>query len=171
MFNPRYVTVEEAACESGEEFRFRITVHAPSHYLTDRDDASPKSCSSMSAEVAVFLGYPLKSVKATYPAKRRLASPNVFRSGAACIDEWKIDTSSMLTVAEKLVKDMIHDPAVTRYDSMANGDVADWHRAGVASGRFPTISPKLLEAPQRPPLPARRAAPGLGTPPPLPRRS
>ena len=116
MFNPRYVTVEEAACESGEEFRFRITVHAPSHYLTDRDDASPKSCSSMSAEVAVFLGYPLKSVKATYPAKRRLASPNVFRSGAACIDEWKIYTSSMLTVAEKLVKDMIHDPAVTRYE-------------------------------------------------------
>ena len=53
--------------------------------------------------------------------------------------------------AEKLVKDMIHDPAVTRYDSMANGDVADWHRAGVASGHFPTISPKLLEAPQRPP--------------------
>ena len=125
----------------------------------------------MSAEVAVFLGYPLKSVKATYPAKRRLASPNVFRSGAACIDEWKIYTSSMLTVAEKLVKDMIHDPAVTRYDSMANGDVADWHRAGVASGRFPTISPKLLEALQRPPLPVRRAAPGLGTPPPLPRRS
>ena len=64
MFNPRYVTVEEVACELGEEFRFRITVHAPSHYLTDRDDASPKSCSSMSAEVAVFLGYPLKSVKA-----------------------------------------------------------------------------------------------------------
>ena len=171
MFNHRYVTVEEAACESGEEFRFRITVHAPSHYLTDRDDASPKSCSSMSAEVTVFLGYPLKSVKATYPAKRRLASPNVFRSGAACIDEWKIYTSSMLTVAEKLVKDMIHDPAVTRYDSMANGDVADWHRAGVASGRFPTISPKLLEAPQRPPLPVRRAASGLGAPPPLPRRS
>ena len=52
MFNPRYVTVEEAACESGEEFRFRITVHAPSHYLTDRDDASPKSCSSMSATEA-----------------------------------------------------------------------------------------------------------------------
>ena len=62
MFNPRYVTVEEVACESGEEFRFRITVHAPSHYLTDRDDASPKSCSSMSAEVAVFLGYPLTDV-------------------------------------------------------------------------------------------------------------
>ena len=122
-------------------------------------------------EIGVFLGYPLKSVKAAYPAKRRLASPNVFRSGATCIDEWKIYTSSMLTVAEKLVKDMIHDPAVTRYDSMANGDVADWHRAGVASGRFPTISPKLLEAPQRPPLPVRRAVPGTGTPPPLPRRS
>ena len=61
--------------------------------------------------------------------------PNVFRSGAACIDNWIIFTSSLLTVAEKLIMDMIHNPVVTRYESMANPYMEDWHRAHVASGR------------------------------------
>ncbi|MCD8068983.1 MAG: hypothetical protein LUE87_08870, partial [Lachnospiraceae bacterium] len=80
----------------------------------------------------------------------------VFRSGSACIDNWIPFTSSLVTVVEKLVHDMIHDPTVTRYDSMANSDMAQWHRNGVAAGRFPTIAPKLLYAPENPLLPPRR---------------
>ena len=67
----------------------------------------------------------------------------------------------------KLLHDMIHDPSVTRYDSVANSDVVAWHKRGVERGAFPTIAPKELWAPEIPPLPRRRA---VVTPPPLPRR-
>lgn len=94
----------------------------------------------------------------------------MFRSGAACIDEWRIFTSSLLTVCDKLVRDIIHDPNVTLYSSMANAYMEDWHRKGAAAKRFPTIPTKLLYAPDAPPLP-RRSSTGskpVSATPPLP---
>ena len=69
------------------------------------------------------------------------------------------------------MRDMIHDPGVTRYESMANSSVAQWHKDGVASKRFPTIHPKLLYAPELTTLPPRKvAAKPVTAPPPLPGR-
>ncbi|MFR8088659.1 MAG: hypothetical protein ACLU6B_09185 [Lachnospirales bacterium] len=169
-YDPKYVTIERCQAEAGEELHLRITVKAPSHYLTSKEDRIPKPCSSMSAEVVAYLGYPLKAVKAFYAPNHYLASPNVFRFGGACIDNWVIFTSSLLTVAEKLIMDMIHNPVVTRYDSMANPYMEEWHRAHVASGAFPSIAPKLVYAPDTP-LPQRRSrAVETPTSRPLPRR-
>lgn len=170
-YNPKYVVIQRLRAEEGEAMHLRITVHAPSHYLVSSNDNSPKECASMSADIICYPGYPLKSVKAYYPENRFLASPNVFRSGAACIDNWIPLTSSLTTVVEKLVRDMIHDGSVTNYSSMANPYMEEWHKAGVKSGRFPTIQPKLLFVPERTALPPRRTERrAKSTPPALPGR-
>lgn len=170
-YNPQYVTIQREPAQSGEALHLKVKVKAPSHYLSSPDDTSPKSCDSMSVEIVCFPGYPLKSVSASYASNHYLASPNVFRSGHACIDTWVPFTSSLCTVVEKLVRDIIHDSVVTRYDSMANSTMERWHKDGVASGRFPTIPPKLLYAPDMPALPPRRTTskPEIA-PPPLPVR-
>lgn len=121
----------------------------------------------MTVNIIAKPGYPLTALSASYSGNHYLASPNVFRSGDACIDTWVPFRSSLITVVEKLVRDMIHDPSVTRYDSMANSELEDWHKAGVASGSFPTIDPKLLYAVRLKALPPRRVK---ASPPPLPRK-
>lgn len=155
-YNPKYVTIQRIQAKVGEAMHLKVTVKAPSHYLTTNEDSSPKSCESMTADIVCHPGYPLKSISASYASDRYLASPNVFRSGNACIDTWIPFTSSLTTVVDKLVRDIIHDPSVTRYESMANNSVAQWHKDGVAAGRFPTIPPKLLYAPEITELPPRR---------------
>ncbi len=171
-YDPEVVVIKELTAGSGEALHLLVTVNAPSHYLSSPDDLVPKACDGMSVEVACYHGYPLVAVTARYRKNYYLASPNVFSDGSACIDEWVPYTSSLLTVVDKLVHDIIHDPVVTRYESMANRKLKNWHMDGVANGEFPTISPSLLYAPEIPDLPPRR--PGGGTrngPPPLPARN
>lgn len=170
-YNPKYVTIQRVQAKAGEAVHLKVTVNAPSHYLTSNEDCTPKTCESMTADIICYAGYPLKAVSAIYAKDHYLASPNVFRSGNACIDTWIPFTSSLTTVVDKLVRDMIHDPSVTRYDSMANSSVSQWHKDGVSAGRFPTIQPKLLYVPEVTALPPRKTTgKALPTPPPLPRR-
>ena len=145
-YDKRYVKIERIRAEYGEALHLRITVYARSHYLTSLFDKRPKVCESMSVEVICYPGYPLKAVTAKYDRNHYLASPNVFKSGIACIDRWKPLKSSLLTVVEKLVMDIIHNPTVTRYDSMANSELSEWHYKGCKSGEFPTVDPALLYA-------------------------
>ena len=145
-YDKRYVKIERIRAEYGEALHLRITVYARSHYLTSLFDKRPKVCESMSVEVICYPGYPLKAVTAKYDRNHYLASPNVFKSGIACIDSWRPLKSSLLTVVEKLVMDMIHNPTVTRYDSMANEALFEWHYKGSKSGEFPTVDPALLYA-------------------------
>lgn len=167
-YNPERVTVRQVRAREGEAMRLELTVHAPTHYLTGEGDTTPKSCDEMTCTLVCMPGYPITSMNAAYAADHYLASPNVFRSGGACIDSWKVGVSSLLTVSDKLVRDMIHDPSVTRYDSVANGDMVSWHKRGVEKGSFPTIPEKELWAPELPPMPPRRRA--AAAPPPLPPR-
>lgn len=170
-YDPRYVAIQRVQTKAGEAMHLKVTIKAPSHYLTTNEDSTPKACGSMTADIICYPGYPLKSVSASYAANHYLASPNVFRSGSACIDAWIPFTSSLTTVVDKLVHDMIHDPVVTRYDSMANSSMAQWHKDGAAAGRFPTISPRLLYASGKTALPPRREADRpAAAPPPLPDR-
>ena len=172
-YNPKYVTIQRLQTKPGEAMHLKVTVNAPSHYLTSDEDFLPKSCDSMTADIICYPGYPLKAVSAAYAKDHYLASPNVFRSGKACIDTWIPLTSSLTTVVDKLVRDMIHDSSVTQYDSRANLSerVTQWHKDGVASGRFPTIRPKLLYAQEITALPPRRVVnKPVTAPPPLPGR-
>ena len=170
MFNPRYVSIQRVQAVNGEALHLKVTVNAPSHYLTSEDDINPKPCDSMTVDIVCFPGYPIQPVKAYYAKNHYLASPNVFRSGHACIDTWIPFTSSLITVVEKLIRDIIHDPVVTRYDSMANYHMEKWHKNGVASGSFPTISAKTLYAVESTSLPPRKATVNAGGTPPLPGR-
>ena len=145
-YDPGYVKIERIKAGQGEALHLRVTVNARSHYLTSPRDKRPKACDSMSVEVICYPGYPLKAVTAMYDRNHYLASPNVFKSGIACIDSWKPLKSSLLTVVQKLVMDMIHNPTVTRYDSMANAALFEWHRKGSKSGEFPTVDPSMLYA-------------------------
>lgn len=145
-YNPQYVSIERMQAQPGEELHLKLTVYAPTHYLISSTDEQPKPCREMSVEIIVYLGYPIKGIFAHYASDHYLASVNVFRSGNACIDSWIPFTSSLLTVAEKLINDIIHNPNVTRYDSPANSSLIQWHKENVAAGHFPTIAPKLLEA-------------------------
>ena len=115
-YNTQRVTVRQVKAQEGEAMRFQLTLHAPTHYLTSEDDTEPKPCDEMTCTLVCMPGYPITPMKAGYAPDRHLASPNVGRSGWACIDEWKVGVSSMLTVGDKLLHDMIHDPSVTRYE-------------------------------------------------------
>ena len=154
-YNPDVVSINRCQTKEGEALRLEITVNAPSHYLTNDDYKTPKSCDSMTATVIVKMGYPLVSLEAFYDPKHFLASPNVFTSGKACIDAWVPFKSSLITVVDKLVHDMIHDPEVTRYDSMANSAMETWHKTAVGNGQFPTIDPSNLYMKERKAMPPR----------------
>lgn len=169
-YNPRVVSISRAKAEAGEAMHLKVTVNAPSHYVTDASDMSPKPCDSMTADVICRPGYPLVKIEVHYPKNRRLASPNVFTSGGACIDNWIPFTSSLITVIDKIAHDMIHDPNVTRYESPACSGMIQWHKDGVAVGRFPTIPPKNLYSPEKVALPPRRNSKPTTAPPPLPGR-
>ena len=169
-YNSSRVSIKEVVRKPGEATRIEITVHAKTDYLTSGVDVSPKECNSMTATMVCYPGYPVVKMKAFYPPDHYLASLNVFASGDACIDEWRITTSSLLTVADKLVHDMIHDPNVTREKSRANSKLQSWYTENKNAGRFPTIPPKLLYAPELTALPPRRVANKPVFAPPLPRR-
>ena len=139
-YNPRYVTIQRVQAKTGETMHLKVTVKAPSHYLTTNEDSAPKACESMTADIICYPGYPLKSVSASYASDHYLASPNVFRSGNACIDTWIPFTSSLTTVVDKLVRDMIHDPSVTRYESTAP-DTSPNRNLLISTGATSKISP------------------------------
>lgn len=170
-FNPEYVIIRKVRTRPGEALHLKVTVNAPTHYLDGPKDTKPKNCSSMTVDIICYPGYPLRAIRAYYDEHRYLASLNVFSSGSACIDQWIPMTSSLVTVTEKLVKDMTHNTEVTRRDSQANSSIIDWYDDCVAKGKFPTIEPRLLYAPEQTALPPRRTvrrAPEA--PPPMPRR-
>lgn len=168
-YNPARVKIREVRRLPGEAARFEITVIAESDYLTSNDDINPKKCDSMTVTMVCYPGYPVVKMRAFYQQDHYLASLNVYPFAAACIDEWKITVSSMLTVADKLIHDIIHDPNVTREDSVANKELLPWYIKNKKAGRFPTIHPKLLYASDMTALPPRRTmSKPVPAPPPLP---
>lgn len=155
-YNPKYVEIQRKKAGDGEWMHLEVTVHAKSHYLCDSADISPKPCNQMSVHIIVYKGYPLKRIKAFYLSDRYLASPNVFTSGGACIDTYIPLKSNLITVVDKVVNDMIHNPSVTNYKSPANAALIDWHKRGVQAGTFPTMSPHLLYRSDEVALPVQR---------------
>lgn len=169
-FNKKRVEITEIPPAPGMAKHFLITVKAPTHYLSGSTDFNPKKCEELSFHLEVYFGYPLVKVKAYYPVERRLASINVFSNGNACIGDWKVYKSSVLTVVEKMVHDIIHDPAVANADSKATSYLTNWWKKELEAGKFPTIPSKELYADDNaprlgahnpPPLPIKRRKPEL----------
>ena len=77
-YNPKYVTIQRIQAKVGEAMHLKVTVKAPSHYLTTNEDATPKSCETMTADIICYPGYPLKSVSASYPRIIILRVPTYF---------------------------------------------------------------------------------------------
>lgn len=163
-FNPRYVTIDEMPTPDGCLGLFQITVHAPSDILTYEDDKEPKPVDELEFFIRVNEYYPAISPTVYFAPNRRLASVNTYRSGKECIDKWG-KYSSLRSIAEKTIRDIIHDPEVTKYESMAYGVLKDWQQSKVASGAFPTLKPpSLILRESADPV----GASGPANPPPLP---
>lgn len=153
-YDPKYVKIQRLEAKPGEAMHLKVIVNAPSHYLVGNEDRNPKPCNSMSVHIICYPGYPIRSVSAFYDPYCHLCSINVFHDGNACIDTWIPFTSSLTTVVDKLVRDIIHDPNVSRFDSMASPNLADWQRNGIKTGRFPTMNIHLLYKDTTPALPS-----------------
>ncbi|MBQ7715344.1 MAG: hypothetical protein IJT70_05700 [Clostridia bacterium] len=168
-YNKKYVRVTLAEAKPGEALCIALTVYAPTHYMTG--SGTPISCDEMTVYIVAYPRYPETPVIAFYPKDRILCSVNVFSSGLACIDPWKPFTSSLITVADKLLNDIIHNPVVSKYNSPANPyNLQGWHKANVEEGNFPTLDPKLLYASELPDLPRRKHTPASALPPMPPRK-
>ena len=166
VYDKKYVVIREVDPQPGEWLRLEVTVKAPSHYLTDSDDVSPKECGESTFTEVCYPGYPLTAMRAFYPSDHYLASLNVFTLGGCCINGWRPTVSNLLTVTEKLVRDAVHDPNVTRTDSVANPGLGEWYQKMMRKGAFPTFPPEKLFLPKEQTRPAPQPeAPARAVPP------
>lgn len=124
--------------------RFEVKVQAPTYYLTSRTDNNPKPTNEIIFYVDIPDNYPVDGPHVYYSPDKYLASINVYGSGTQCIDTWRFNpehagaNTTLVGTIRKTVMDIIHDPSVSRYDSMANSKLADWQREKTASGELPT---------------------------------
>ena len=180
-FRPEVVQIEREKPPAGCMCVLVVTVHAPTWYLTQTTDIIPKKAAGLVFEIAVQNGYPQTKPKVRYreaivrgpggrmrTVKGHLASVNVFRNGEQCTDHWGAN-SSLRTLAEKTIRDIIHDPAVTRYGSMANSALKRWQEKHTANGDFPTLDPFAVlrtapETGEEPVLPDRETGYGEAGP-------
>lgn len=152
-FNPERVKIEYLEVKSGFLTNLKITVYAPTFVISRKDilelekDAEkklvPKSVDHIVFYVDVPEKFPAVGPKFYYDQDNILASVNVYRTGVQCINTW-LEGSSLLGAFEKTIRDIIHVPVVTKFNSMANGDLEAWQRELFASGTVPTINPKLI---------------------------
>jgi len=125
--------------------QFEVTVNAPSYYITGSGDTNPKPTDQMKFYVEIPEEYPDKAGPHVYYAQGKyLASINAYRNGSQCIDKWVYDpehagrNTTLSGAVRKTIMDIIHDPTVSRYDSMANSSLESWQRSKTSSGEFPT---------------------------------
>lgn len=124
--------------------RFEVKVQAPTYYLTGSTDNNPKPTNEIIFYVDIPDNYPVDGPHVYYSPDKYLASINTYKSGTQCIDKWEYHpehagaNTTLVGTIRKTVMDIIHDPSVSRYDSMANSKLADWQREKTASGELPT---------------------------------
>lgn len=142
-FDPSHVIIQRLKAPKGSMLLLKVTVNAPSYYLTSRTDVVPKPTDRMWFYINVFNGYPKVKPSVFYPSDRYLAAVNTFRDGAQCTDAWHT-YSSIAGLCEKTCRAIVQDPCVARFDSMANSAMEKWQRDKIRSGQFPTLDPADL---------------------------
>ena len=180
ILTPR-VVMRRLPPEEGSLLLLEFTVNAPTYYITGSGDTNPKATDSIKFFIDVKNGFPKVKPDVYYEPGKILASINAFTIGVQCIDTWHYDeehagsNSTLVGTVRKTIMDIIHDPVVSRYDSMANSSLATWQKNKTAAGEFPTCRLSNLlksEGDARavgtpPPVPVR----SVGTPPPVPARA
>lgn len=142
-FNDDVVEITRIQPDVGYMCKLKITVHAPCYFLNGANDVSPKLQNWIEFYVAVKNFYPQTKPIVYYAENRYLASVNVWNNGVQCIDHWNV-YSSLCSIVEKTVKDIIHDPMVTRYDSMANVNMENWQKQMTAQKKLPTMASNMI---------------------------
>lgn len=145
IFNPQVVTITREQTRPGTMCLLKFHVKAHTFILDSEYDVTPKPADDIIFYMEVYEGYPDKKPLVYYPVSRKLASVNVYPGGQQCTDKKKSYTS-LCSLAEKTIRDIIHDTNVTRYDSMANGRLEQWQRSMEQKGAFPTLQPRFLFA-------------------------
>lgn len=149
-FNESRVKIERCTPTEGNLLLLKFTVKAKTHYITSVNKTNPIETDEIVFYINVPNGYPKSKPLVYYPKDKMLASVNAFTSGNQCIDDWHFDehnagnNSNLLVAARKTIMDIIHNPAVARFDSMANSALKDWQKAGINRGEFPTCRLDLL---------------------------
>ncbi len=171
MITPN-VKIKRLKPNPGSLCLWEFTVNAPTYYLTSGLDIIPKKTNSIVFYLDILNGFPKVKPHVYYNSSKILASVNVFTSGSQCIDNWHYDpenagkSSSLEGTVRKTLMDIIHDPSVTRFESMANGSLESWQRRMYSSGKLPSCSINDVIRPDgyvrqgmiRPDLPLRNSA-------------
>ena len=144
-FNSKYVTITHLQERDGEMKLLRVDAKVPC-YIIKQGSSHPVYANGISFLVSVPSGFPNVKPRVYYGNKQRLASVNVFRSGEQCTDKWKVKNSSLRSIVEKTLRDIVHDTSVTNYKSMADKTLESWQRAMENSRKLPTMNPALLFA-------------------------
>lgn len=145
-FNSEIVEIKRLDAPDGSMCLLSVRVKAPAYIVTSPSDTTPKLCDELTFYVDVKQGYPLTKPHVYFKVDNRLASVNTFSDGTECIDVWNPESSSLRTCIEKTVRDVIHDPSVSNYDSMAYSPLKIWQEDMTARGELPTINPALILA-------------------------
>ncbi len=181
MLTPN-VILKRLIRDRGSLCLWEFTVNAPTYYITGAGDVNPKRTDSIIFYLDIRNGYPRTKPSVYYGRNKILASVNTFTSGSQCTDEWHFDeqnsgkNSTLESIVRKTVMDIIHDPSVTRFDSMANHYLYSWQKKMFESGALPSCSiGRVLKldvsassGDTHMDLPKRSSVPGRGNPPALP---
>lgn len=143
-FNPNIITITRVKPEDGDMCCLKVHVKAPCYILKNQSSNTPVRVNENTFFVKVKSGYPVSKPVVYYSDDAMNASVNTFRSGTQCTDQWNPSSSSIRTAIEKTIRDIIHDPTVTRYDSMANGNLKEWQQNLERQHIIPTIDPAII---------------------------
>ncbi len=145
MITPN-VKIKRLKPRPGSLCLWEFTVNVPTYYITGGLDIIPKKTNSIVFYLDILNGFPKVKPRVYYKSSKILASVNVFTSGTQCIDNWHYDpenagkSSTLEGTVRKTLMDIIHDPSVTRFESMANKNLEVWQRRMYSSGKFPSCS-------------------------------
>ena len=159
-FNPEIITITKLRPEDSSDMcLLKVHVDAPCYVLKGKNSNSPQMVGSNDFFVRVKNGYPSTKPVVYFNDNAINASVNTFKSdGNQCIDTWNPATSSLKRAIEKTIRDIIHDPTVTKYHSMANSSLKEWQQDLTSRGLLPTIDPAILLKKE-----VEKAAPSLPT--------
>lgn len=139
------VKVERLPAPAGSDCLWKFVVYAPAYIIKQYGDTHPVRVDHIVFYLDVKHGFPKAKPEVRYEKGQILASINTFASnGVQCIDDWLYDemnagkNSSLAGTVRKTLMDIIHEPSVSRYDSMANSSLADWQRSMTEKKAFPT---------------------------------
>lgn len=163
------VTVRRVSPPPGSLALIEFTVHAKTYYITDGDDIHPKETDQISFYLDIKEGFPKDKPYVYFEPGKQHASINCHKNGYQCIDDWHFDpehagrNSTLVGTVKKVLMDIVYDPSVSNYDSMANRALEKWQKEKTKSGEFPTCDLTYLmkfdepKGTYRPALPVKKA--------------